>query len=213
MGRNQPRSGGSEIPRNNLNAQATDTAEELRLISHAQAGDEAAFAKLIRPYLRLPLHVAYRITGNREDAEDASQQSFLKAFLRLNQFRGDSLFSSWLTRIAINEALMKVRQRRNEDAHISHGVDPETTPGLCDVISSRDELHPEALFSKWEKIRIVREAIESLRAGTRAVVWLLGIEERRTKETARILNVSESAVKSRFLRGRQQLRACLDERT
>src|SRR5580704_3238318 len=96
--------------------------EESALIQRAKAGDEKAFSLLLRPYLRLSYHVALRITGNREDAEDASQQSLLKAYTHISQFQGDSQFSTWLTRIAINEALMKLRKRRSEEAHMSRQV-------------------------------------------------------------------------------------------
>ncbi|MFI5419408.1 MAG: RNA polymerase sigma factor [Nitrososphaerales archaeon] len=184
---------------------------ETNLVTLAQRGDGAAFSKLIQPYLRLLYHVALRITSNREDAEDASQECLLKAYLRLNQFKGNSLFSSWLTRIAINEALMKLRKRRSEELRISHDVDLDWESTAVKMLCPVDDLSPEALYSRWERILILREAIENLGAGTRAVVWLLGIEEHKTNETANILRLSESAVKSRFLRGRQQLRECLED--
>jgi RNA polymerase sigma-70 factor, ECF subfamily len=187
-------------------------ADEAVLVARAQAGDEAAFSRLVEPYLHLAYHVALRITGNREDAEDVSQQSLMKAFTRLNQFHGEARFSTWLTRIAINEALMKIRQRHSEENYITHDTETDEKPSVMDLARAGDSEHPETIYARWENGRILREAINGLRAGTRAVVWLLGIEERKTKETARLLKLSESAVKSRFLRGRQQLRECLGDR-
>jgi RNA polymerase sigma-70 factor (ECF subfamily) len=188
------------------------TAKEASLVRLAQAGDQTAFSRLVQPYMRLAYHVALRITGNREDAEDASQQSLLKAFVRLDQFNGESLFSTWLTRIAINEALMKVRKRRSEDCHLLHETNSEQESSPVDQLHAGEDFHPELLYVKWEKQRLLRDAIDSLQGTSRAVVWLLGIQERKTKEAAKLLNLSESAVKSRFLRARQQLRESLEHR-
>jgi RNA polymerase sigma-70 factor (ECF subfamily) len=178
-------------------------------VRQAQAGDQAAFAQLVQPYMRLAYHVALRITGNREDAEDASQQSLLKTFVRLDQFNGESLFSTWLTRIAINEALMKVRKRRSEDAHLLHETHAEQETSPVDMLHAGEDVHPELLYQKWENQRLLKKAIDELQGTSRAVVWMLGMQERKTRETARLLNLSESAVKSRFLRARQQLRESL----
>jgi RNA polymerase sigma-70 factor (ECF subfamily) len=201
---NLPEAGDPESDQDGLKS-----ADEANLVRQAQAGDELAFSQLVRPYMRLTYHVALRITCNREDAEDASQQSLLKAYTRIDQFQGEAQFSTWLTRIAINEALMKVRKRRSEDCHYSHEVNADQESSPVDMLSAGEDFHPEALFLKWENQRSLREAISDLHGASRAVVWLLGIQERKTKETARILNMSESAVKSRFLRARQQLRQSL----
>ena len=88
------------------------------LVACAQAGDQAAFSRLVQPHMRKIYHVALRITRNREDAEDASQQTLLKAFANIGQFHGASQFSTWLIRIAMNEALMAIRKRRSEDSHL-----------------------------------------------------------------------------------------------
>jgi RNA polymerase sigma-70 factor (ECF subfamily) len=186
-----------------------DNAKEASLVRQAQAGDQAAFAQLVQPYMRLAYHVALRITGNREDAEDASKQSLLKTFVRLDQFNGESLFSTWLTRIAINEALMKVRKRRSEDAHLLHETHAEQETSPVDMLHAGEDVHPELLYQKWENQRLLKKAIDELQGTSRAVVWMLGMQERKTRETARLLNLSESAVKSRFLRARQQLRESL----
>ena len=205
----RPIEAGSNDP---LNNEVNESATEASLVQRARGGDKIAFSHLVQPYMRLAYHVALRITCNREDAEDASQQSLLKAFTRIDQFNGESLFSTWLTRIAINEALMKVRKRRAEECHLHHENHAEEETSPVDMLRAVEEVHPELLYVKWEKQRLLREAIDGLQGASRAVVWMLGMQERKTKETARLLNLSESAVKSRFLRARQQLRESLADR-
>jgi RNA polymerase sigma-70 factor (ECF subfamily) len=189
-----------------------DKIKDAKLVQQAQAGDPMAFSRLVQPHMRMMYHMALRITGNREDAEDSAQQSLLKAFTRLDQFNGESLFSTWLTRIAINEALMKVRKRRSEDCHLLHATHEEKESNPIEMVRAGEDDHPELLYAKWEKERLLREAIDGLQGTSRDVVWLLGMQERKTKETARMLNLSVSAVKSRFLRARQQLRQSLADR-
>jgi RNA polymerase sigma-70 factor, ECF subfamily len=190
-------------------SQSGDAVDESLLVQRAQAGDEKAFSLLLRPYIHLSYHVALRITGNREDAEDASQQSLLKAYTHINQFQGESQFSTWLTRIAINEALMKLRKRRSEKAWLSPLVESEEEQSPIDLLAASDDMHPETLYLKWENQRRVRRSIDGLRGISRAVVWMLVMQERKIKETARLLQLSESAVKSRIMRARQQLRESL----
>ena len=185
--------------------------DEMLLVMQSRNGDSAAFSKLVRPYMRKAYHVALKIAGNREDAEDATQQTLLKAYAHIDQFHGDARFSSWLIRIAINEARMKVRKRRSENFHLSYDAGPGS-PNPLEMLCAGESSHPEALYSRSEARRLLREAIDGLRSSSRVVVWLLGLQERQTKEAAKILNLSESAVKTRFLRARQQLRECLADR-
>ncbi len=199
----------SNGPEDNQRSDSHEAVDESILIQRSQAGDEKAFSSLLRPYIHLPYHVALRITGNREDAEDASQQSLLKAYTHIGQFQGDSQFSTWLTRIAINEALMKLRKRRSEKLWFSSMDESEEEQNPVDMLAAGDDMHPEALYMKWENSRRVRRSIEGLRGITRAVVWMLVMQERKIKETARLLQLSESAVKSRIMRARQQLRESL----
>ncbi len=187
------------------------TVEESDLLERAQAGEENAFSILLRPYIHLPYHVALRITGNREDAEDASQQSLLKAFTKIRQFQGDSQFSTWLTRIAINEALMKLRKRRREKVRVAAMDDFEEEENPIEQVAASEDVNPEAIYMKWENQRCVRRSIDGLRGVTRSVVTMLVMQERKIKETAKLLKLSESAVKSRVMRARQQLRENLAE--
>ena len=186
--------------------------EELELVKRAQAGDDDAFADLIQPYIRKAYHVALKITRNREDAEDASQQSLLNAYAHLHQFRGQSRFASWLTRIAMNEALIKVRKRRSEDHYLSYENNTGEELNPVETLSAGDAYHPEILYSKREDHRALHQAIEGLGNTSRVVVRLLGLQEWQAKEAATTLKLSQSAVKTRFSRARQQLRECLAER-
>jgi RNA polymerase sigma-70 factor, ECF subfamily len=179
---------------------------ESELVTRAQAGDKQAFGTLVGPYIRQAYYVARKITGNREDAEDAAQQSFLKAFAHIHQFQREAHFSSWLFRIAINEALMKVRKRRVESGVVSMEADALGNQPAVELEASGDTFHPETLYAQAETRRILREAIDDLRSTSRAVVWLMGLYERPTKDAAKVLCMSESAVKTRFLRARRQLR-------
>lgn len=182
-----------------------ELSKESRLIRRAQSGDSAAFSSLLKPYLRLPYLVAVKITRNSEDAEDASQQTLLEAYLHINQFRGKSQFSTWLTRIAINQALMKLRKRRSAEAWLSHPTVSEDRPNPVDMVPAGDDMHPEMLYLKAENERIVRKLIRRLPAEAQEVMWLRGMEELKIKETAQILELSVSAVKSRFMRACRQL--------
>jgi RNA polymerase sigma-70 factor (ECF subfamily) len=186
--------------------------DELHLVKRAQSGDKSAFGSLIQPYIRKAYHVALKITRNREDAEDASQQSLLNAYAHIHQFRGQSRFSSWLMRIAMNEALIKVRKRRSEDHYLTYENSNGDEPSPVQMLSAGDAYHPEKLYSKAEDHRALREAINGLGSGSRVVVWLLGMQEWQAKEAATVLKLSQSAVKTRFSRARQQLRECLAER-
>jgi RNA polymerase sigma-70 factor (ECF subfamily) len=191
---------------------ANESTEMLVLVRKAQAGDAAAFARLVEPHMRKTYHVALKITRNREDAEDASQQTLLKAFANIKQFQGNSQFSTWLTRIAMNEALMLMRKRRCEDAHLTYDSDTSEGPAIIEKICAGETAHPEFLYAKREHHEALRSAISSLRETLRVVVWMLGIEEQKSKDAARMLNLSQSAVKIRFSRARQELRACLADR-
>jgi RNA polymerase sigma-70 factor, ECF subfamily len=187
-------------------------AEESQLIDRAKAGDEAAFSHLVFPYPRRIYFVALKITRNREDAEDASQQAFLKALAHIDQFRGKSQFSTWLTRIAMNEALMVRRKRRSEEARFTYDVDVDKNALPEISIHTVDFRHPEAVFATNEKRRVLREAIENLRGKLRISVHLLGLEERKCKDAAETLNLSQAALKTRFMRARMELRETLTAR-
>jgi RNA polymerase sigma-70 factor (ECF subfamily) len=188
---------------------AARAVSESELVERTKLGDEAAFSSLVRPYLRRVYYVALKITKNREDAEDASQQAFLKALGHIDQFRGGSQFSTWLTRIAMNEALMVRRKRRSEEARFAYDLDVDK--GVPQEIDTHtvDYSHPEAVFAKNENRRVLREAIENLGVKLRISVYLLGLEERNCRSAAESLNLSQAALKTRFMRARMALREAL----
>jgi RNA polymerase sigma-70 factor, ECF subfamily len=179
--------------------------DETSLVAKAKAGDAAAFAELVNHYDRRVFRMAKQITQNDEDAEDVLQETFLKAYSHLDDFQGNSKFYTWLVRIAVNEALMKLRKRRSDktvplDDPIDTGEDV-----VAREIAVWDE-NPEDTYSREELGKILDEAVQSLKPAYRTVFILRDIEEMSIEETADALNLSISAVKSRLLRARLQLR-------
>ena len=179
--------------------------DETALVARAKAGDTTAFSELVKQYDRRVFRMAKQITQNDEDAEDVLQETFLKAYSHLDDFQGNSRFYTWLVRIAVNEALMKLRKRRSDrtvplDDPIDTGEDE-----LVREVAVWDE-NPEEKYSRDELGQILDEAIQSLKPAYRTVFVLRDIEELSIEETAEALNLSISAVKSRLLRARLQLR-------
>ena len=178
---------------------------DVALVAKAKAGDEAAFEQLIRQYDRQIFRIARHITQNKEDAEDIVQDTFLKAYQKLHQFQGNSKFYTWIVRIAVNQALMKLRKRKTDktvsiDETIDTGEDT-----VAREIAAWDE-NPEQRYSREEMNKILSSAVDSLAPPYRAVFVLRDVEDLSTEETAEALNLSIPAVKSRLLRARLQLR-------
>src|SRR5437016_1934740 len=179
--------------------------DELALVTSAKAGDVAAFEELIRRYDRNVFRIAQHITQNREDAEDVVQDAFFKAYSNLAQFQGQSKFYTWLVRIAVNEALMKLRRRR-----------PERTVSLDEEVKTEDDSvprevadwspNPEQQYNQAELRDILTRTIQALPPGFRTVFVLPALAGLSSEETADALELSIPAVKSRLLRARLQLR-------
>jgi RNA polymerase sigma-70 factor (ECF subfamily) len=174
-------------------------------VERAKAGDADAFSELVRHYDRRVFRMAKQITQNDDDAEDVLQETFFKAYTHLDSFQGNSKFYTWLVRIAVNEALMRLRKRRSDrtvplDEPIDTGEDE-----VVREIAVWDE-NPEESYSREELSGILDQAVDSLKPAYRTVFILRDIEEMSIEETAQILNLSISAVKSRLLRARLQLR-------
>ena len=182
--------------------------DEPALVAAAQSGDIAAFEELVGRYERKIFRLTQNITQNREDAEDAMQESFLKAYEHLGEFQGNSRFYTWLVRIAVNQALMKLRKRRPNVVSLDEEVDTgeETVPR--DVQDWGPS--PEDRFEQTELSEILSRAIADLDPPFRVVFQLRDIEELSTEETAEALDLSVPAVKSRLLRARLKLRQKLD---
>lgn len=179
--------------------------DEATLVERARGGDDAAFEGLVEQYKRKIYRLARNITQNDEDAEDVLQDAFLKAYTNLDKFHGDSKFYTWIVRIAVNEALMKLRKRRG---HTIVSLDEEIELGEESVtreIAVWDG-NPEQTYSQEELRKLLDEAIQSLKPTFRSVFQLRDVEELSTEETAEALELSVPAVKSRLLRARLQLR-------
>ncbi len=183
----------------------TEPQSDEQLVELAKNGDETAFPELVKRYSRRILRVARNITNNDEDAEDVLQESFLKAFTHLDSFQGNSKFYTWLVRIAMNEALMKLRKRRTGKVV---SLDEELSTGEDTVVREVAvwDGTPEDRYSQEEMREILDRTIASLPEGFRTVFVLRDVEELSTEETADTLGLSIPAVKSRLLRARLQLR-------
>ncbi len=179
--------------------------DETEILALARKGDVGAFSQLMKRYETKIFRLAQHITQNREDAEDVLQETFLKAYEHLDQFQGNSKFYTWVVRIAVNQALMKLRKRRSDrSVSLDEGIDTGEDTVIREI-AAWDE-NPEQRYSREELGAILDEAVESLSPPYRTVFVLRDIEELSTEETAEALDLSIPAVKSRLLRARLQLR-------
>lgn len=182
--------------------------DEHLLVAAAQAGEAAAFEELVNRYEGKIFRLTRNITGNHEDAEDAMQDAFLKAYAHLQDFKGDSRFYTWLVRIAANEALMRLRKRRPNQFSLDEPVEGDT-----DLFPRELEdwgPTPEQKYAQSEMQSIVGDVIDRLEPEFRIVFLLRDFEELSTQETAEALGISVPAVKSRLLRARLKLREKLN---
>jgi RNA polymerase sigma-70 factor (ECF subfamily) len=170
---------------------------EEQLIAAAKTGRRAPFGELCERHMKQVSCVTSRITRNREDAEDAAQECFLNAFVHLKDFDGRSQFATWLTRIAINAALMKLRKNRGAREVPIDEPNPSSEP-VAQREFRCDAPDPEQSCSLRERKRIVKSAISGLRPRARNVVELIHLQEHSIRETAQILGISTGAVKGRM---------------
>jgi RNA polymerase sigma-70 factor (ECF subfamily) len=188
-----------------VSPKSTWITEEERLLAAAKGGDRAAFGELIELSADKVFHTTLRITGNREDAEDALQESFLSALLHLHDFDCRSRFSTWLTRIAINAALMRLRNNRIlREVPMETKADADEEPEQHEFAS--DVPDPEKWYVEHERHSILREAIFNLRPAFRMAVEAYHLRERSIRETAEMLDISMEAVKGRLHHARALLR-------
>jgi RNA polymerase sigma-70 factor, ECF subfamily len=191
-------------------ASATPVDDEATLVAQLRAGDEAAFEQVVRAYGGRLLAVARRIVGTEEDARDVVQDAFMNAFRSLDRFEGNAKLSTWLHRIVVNAALMKLRTRKRKPEQSIETLLP----------SFLDDGHHEERFQSWEEPvdklmeraenrDLVRKKIDALPEGYRTVLVLRDIEGLDTEETAKVLGLSVNAAKIRLHRARQALRTLL----
>jgi RNA polymerase sigma-70 factor (ECF subfamily) len=184
--------------------------DESALVTEAKAGNYAAFEELVNRYEKKIYRLGLNITGNPDDAEDVLQETFLKAFQHLPEFREDSRFYTWIVRIGVNEGLMKLRRRRaDRTVPIDDQVDEE---GAIIPREFTDwKPNPEEILAQSEIQTILDNAAQSLPPTFRTVFHLRDVEGLSTAETAELLNLTESAVKARLFRARLQLREDLSK--
>jgi RNA polymerase sigma-70 factor (ECF subfamily) len=179
--------------------------EEYALLAAAKRGDSAAFEILCKQSANMVFRVARQMMRNNEDAEDVVQESFQQAFIHLKSFKGDSRFSTWLSRIAINAALMNLRKKhRKWDVSLDESAEIDESSSRLDV--EDQGLNPEQLYAQKERERILSEAMKELTPGMRRAIELRELGEQSTEETARIMGISVGAVKARVFHGRRKLR-------
>lgn len=183
--------------------------DEPVLVKAAQSGDISAFETLVGRYERKIFRLTQNITQNKEDAEDAMQEAFLKAFEHLDNFQGNSRFYTWLVRIAVNQALMKLRKRRPNVVSLDQELDTGEDMMPRDVEDWGPS--PEERYGQTELGSILGKVIGELDPQFRIVFQLRDIEELSTEETADALGLSVPAVKSRLLRARLKLREKLNQ--
>jgi RNA polymerase sigma-70 factor (ECF subfamily) len=181
--------------------------DDLALVHASRNGDIAAFDELVRRYDRKLLRIAQNVTHNLEDAEEAVQEAFFKAYQKLDQFQGHARFSTWLVRITLNESFMKLRKQRaiteqSVDGNVYPDSDSERLPP--DVADWSP--NPEALYRASEFREIIINSLQTLTPALKVVFVLRDIEEYSLSETAEILNLTVTAVKTRVSRARLQLR-------
>jgi RNA polymerase sigma-70 factor, ECF subfamily len=175
-----------------------------KLILATKHGDTKAFDELFLRYERKVFAVALRIVNNQEDAEDVVQDSFHKAYLHLCTFQEKSRFSTWLTRIAMNEAFMVLRRRKR-----TFEVSQESTDGDVKSVAEKfvdQSPNPEQSCWHQERDKFLTDAIDRLSPKLQSTILLFDIKEYSVKETAQILGITIAAVKSRLNHGREKLR-------
>jgi RNA polymerase sigma-70 factor (ECF subfamily) len=200
------------------NYNATETSRTQRAIAReedgflvaAKRGDSAAFEILCKQSANTVFHIARRMMRSKEDAEDVMQESFQLAFIHLKSFKGGSRFSTWLSRIAINASLMKLRRKSHlRDVSLDESAETEEPSFRLDVEDQAP--NPEQLYAHQERQRILFEAMNELTPGMRKAIELRELGERSTEETAQIMGISASAVKARVFHGRKILRERLKD--
>jgi RNA polymerase sigma-70 factor, ECF subfamily len=187
---------------------STNKHSDDALVAATKRGDRGAFDELVLRHKQRVLAVAQRITNNREDAEDVAQESFHKAFLHLGAFQERSRFSTWLTRIAMNEAFMLLRRRRGFLEVLPENPDDGGKSASESFVDQSP--NPEESCWRRERAGLLTEAINHLGPTIRGAILLRDIEERSVKETAQILGASTTAVKARVFQGRRKLRRTLN---
>jgi len=187
-----------------------DSCDERWLVATAKSGHEGAFGELYKRHQPRTYRTALRILRNQQDAEDAVQMAFQRALVNLERFREDSTFSTWLTRIAINEALMLLRQRRTREPLLENRVDADQGYGDLDIADGGPT--PEEVLCETERRAALLQAVGQLREKLRIIVLHRDLKGSTSAETAKFLGLTVSTVKARTFRARKFLRKHLERK-
>jgi RNA polymerase sigma-70 factor (ECF subfamily) len=185
-------------------ARDVDKDSDGMLVTAAKRGNARAFEQLVLRHERRVFAVAQRITNHREDAEDVVQETFHKVFLHLDSFQEKSRFSTWLTRIAMNECFMLLRRKRAVFEVLPESADDGVKSSSESFVDQGPD--PEESCLRRERTQLLTEAINRLGPRIRTAILLRDIEERSVEETAQILGTTSTAVKARLFQGRRKLR-------
>jgi len=181
------------------------------LLSVAIEGDHSAFVELSRRHTPMVLRVLTRITKNQDDVEEAMQETLMKAFSHLKTFEGRSSFSTWLTRIGINSALMaRRRERKHQEVPLDANLEIEKG---CSMLYAALAPDPENLYCQSERRHRLREAIQQLPAGLRKCIEIQHTQGGSVQEIANIVGLSVAATKSRLLTARRKIASSLDRKS
>jgi RNA polymerase sigma-70 factor (ECF subfamily) len=186
--------------RDELASTALEEESDSTLVAAAKNGEDRAFEILVKRYQARILSLAFRMTRNREDAQDVTQQSFQNAFVHLRTFEGKSSFPTWLTRIAINEALQVMRKNRSVRVLSLDDLDCEVSSTSSVAVSNR-AANPEEDYVQRERERILSFVIDNLPPNLQAAVRLY-LDDLSTREVGEILGIRIPTVKARLFRGR-----------
>jgi RNA polymerase sigma-70 factor (ECF subfamily) len=191
-----------------MSPMSTKPESDAELVARLQRGDDTAFEAIVRAHSGRLLSVARRFLGNNEDAQDAVQDAFIRAYKAIHTFEARAQLHTWLHRILVNTALMKLRERRRRPTESIEDLLPTYTTDGHQAVASRD--WSDAVLERKETAAIVRQAIEMLPDQYREVLVLRDIEEKDTAEAAELLGTTSNVVKVRLHRARQALRTLLD---
>jgi RNA polymerase sigma-70 factor (ECF subfamily) len=187
-----------------------DVVDETALVAALRSGEEWAFETIVRVYGGRLLAVARRFVRNEHDAQDVVQSAYLSAFRALNQFEGSAQLSTWLHRIVVNTALMRLRTQRRKPERSIEELLPAFQEDGHHVEQFSDWSAPaDVLLERSETRKIVRACVDQLPEKYRTVLLLRDIEERTTQEVAELLTTTPTAVKVRLHRARQALSTLL----
>lgn len=194
-------------------AETSPQPDDLTLVRRAQGGDADAYDELVRRYQRQIYGVVYHMTSHHEDANDLTQEAFVKAWQALKSFKGDSSFFTWLYRIAVNRTLNHLKQRKFRDSKHAMSLndldlEAENHPDLVALVSGRTPRRDAALAELKEKLNA---AMQQLSENHRVVVTLHDIQGLPHDEIAEILDCNTATVRTRLFYARQQLQGMLSD--